>query len=412
MKFIYTTLTLLLTLASYGEQHRKGKYSITDAAIPRAYYEDLHQRWTGSDQKIPSGDRIPVQTIKNKQFDQVTWDIVVPESYDPNIPAGIITYITPGSGKAFISLLSQYNLIMITAKNSSNDTYTYARISMALWGVDKLKELYNIDTDRVFISGMSGGGRVSSIAAALFPEIYKGAIYQCGCNFMHDNEKSQVNKMKDNYFYFLTGDGDFNLEDTQRVHKKYTDAKILNTKIHVQKNHKHRTLPTEVLDKALAYIDTPRVAKLETLYTKGMTALKKKQFSEAFKNLQVAAVGGHEQASEEFEKIQAPYTEIKDAISSFDQEKDYVQAYKHIQKLISTYGKEMASEELKIVENYKQNPAILKEFKADAYLEKIKAAMKRKGSSKEKIEAGLKKILDLCPNTKTAERAQILLDTL
>ena len=48
----------------------------------------------------------------------------------------------------------------------------------------------------------------------------------------------------------------------------------------------------------------------------------------------------------------------------------------------------MASEELKIVEKYKQDPAILKEFKADAYLQKIKAAMKRKGSSKEKIEAG------------------------
>ncbi|EDM25529.1 hypothetical protein LNTAR_23709 [Lentisphaera araneosa HTCC2155] len=412
MKFIYTTLTLLLTLASYGEQHRKGKYSITDKAIPRPYYEGVHQRWPGSEDKIPDGERIPIMTIKDKTFHEVTWDIVVPESYDPNIPTGIITYITPGSGKAFINLLSKYNLILITAKNSGNDTYTYARISMALWGIDKLKEIYNIDADRIFVSGMSGGGRVSSIAAALFPEIYKGAIYQCGCNFMHNNEKSQISKMQENYFYFLTGDGDFNLEDTQRVHKKYTDAKILNTKIHVQKNHKHRTLPTEVLDKALAYIDTPRVAKLETLYTKGMSAIKKKQFSEAFKNLQVAAAGGHELASEEFEKIQAPYTEIQDAISSFDQEKYYVQAYKHIQKLISTYGKEMASEELKIVEKYKQNPAILKEFKADAYLEKIKAAMKRKGSSKEKIAAGLKKILELCPNTKTAERAQILLDTL
>ncbi|MDD7983782.1 prolyl oligopeptidase family serine peptidase [Lentisphaera marina] len=410
MKIIYYTLSLIISLSLFGEKHRTGKYSVTDKAIPRPYYESVHNRWPGTNEKIPDGERIPVMTIKDKKFDEVTWDIEVPESYDPNIPAGIISYITPGSGKAFISLLEKYNLILITAKNSGNDTYTYARISMALWGVDKLKESYNIDSDRIFISGMSGGGRVSSIAAALFPEVYKGAIYQCGCNFVHNNEKSRLNEMKENYFYFLTGDGDFNLEDTQRVLKKYTDAKIPNTKIHVQKNHKHRTLPTDILDKALAYIDTPRVAKLDALYTKGMSALNKKQFPEAFKSLQIAASAGHEKAIKEFDKLKKSHDQLKEKITLSHKENDYVEAYKSIQEFVSTYGKEMAKDELLIIEQYKKNPAILKEFKADAYLQKIKIAMKKKGSSKDKIEAGLKKILEQCPNTKTAERAQELLD--
>ncbi|HEV8608386.1 MAG TPA: PHB depolymerase family esterase, partial [Tepidisphaeraceae bacterium] len=45
---------------------------------------------------------------------------------------------------------------------------------------------YDISPNRIFISGASGGGRVSSMLGVCYPDIFKGGMYIIGCNYYRE----------------------------------------------------------------------------------------------------------------------------------------------------------------------------------------------------------------------------------
>ena len=72
-----------------AKEFKTGSFSITDQAVPRAYYEEIQKRWKGYSPEIAKGERIPIENAKGKKFYEITWDVNVPDHYDPNTPPGI-----------------------------------------------------------------------------------------------------------------------------------------------------------------------------------------------------------------------------------------------------------------------------------------------------------------------------------
>lgn len=101
--------------------------------------------------------------------EDISWQVTVPATYDPAVPAGVMVYISPSpSGempKGWKSLMNKHNLIWIAADKSGNKVITPHRITFALLGSNLLQSLYSIDKSRIYVAGFSGGGRVSSILA-------------------------------------------------------------------------------------------------------------------------------------------------------------------------------------------------------------------------------------------------------
>jgi poly(3-hydroxybutyrate) depolymerase len=101
-----------------------------------------------------------------------------------------------------------------------------------------MKKLYEIDANRVYISGVSGGGRISSMLGVCYPDVFKGGIYIVGCNYFREmtapNTGGKVwhrgyaqppadlfNQAKKNVSHvLLTGETDMNREQTKEYYEK------------------------------------------------------------------------------------------------------------------------------------------------------------------------------------------------
>ncbi|MGD9162214.1 MAG: hypothetical protein PVG39_27640 [Desulfobacteraceae bacterium] len=148
-------------------------------------------------------------------------------------------------------------------------------MALTLRAIDIVKEKYEVNEKRIYVCGDSGGGRISSMVAPLYPEIIKGAIYSIGCDFW-DTVKSQgnyyypgfltrnpnikvdflnINKIKKNSFVFLTGDFDGNMEQTKANYKAYLQNGIKNCAYIQVKDMGHSYPPFEYWLVAFAYLD-------------------------------------------------------------------------------------------------------------------------------------------------------------
>ncbi len=208
-----------------------------------------------------------------------SFEVYVPESYDLDTSYGLWVHISPSEagdlpGKSLIPVLEDRKVIWIGANKSGNDHSVYERrIPLALDAAYNMKNLYNIDPDRVYVEGVSGGGRTASMTAFHHPDVWKGGIFIIGVNYWERMEnpenpgtywRASFNKPKKEYlqqaaqegrYVFLTGDRDSNRAQTKAYFENAYN-KFLQNAIYIQvPNMGHRLPPIEWLVKAIDYVD-------------------------------------------------------------------------------------------------------------------------------------------------------------
>jgi hypothetical protein len=100
------------------------------------------------------------------------------------------------------------------------------------------QKTFKIDPNRVYVCGVSGGGRVASMLGVGFPDVFRGGFYIIGCNFYRQERSVEQNGVfkrsynvpptkyyvmakKQNKHVFLTGDTDGNREQTEIYYKGF-----------------------------------------------------------------------------------------------------------------------------------------------------------------------------------------------
>lgn len=115
------------------------------------------------------------------------FDIYVPASYDGSEPYGLITYISStndgGIKPEWIPVLESHKLIWVAGDNLGNSQQIDIRMGTAWAAVYRMKELFNIDTNRIYSSGQSGGARMAQTLAYIYPEWIKGTVPICGSSY-------------------------------------------------------------------------------------------------------------------------------------------------------------------------------------------------------------------------------------
>ena len=192
----------------------------------------------------------------------IEWTVHVPESYDPDRPAGLLVYVSPGNSGAmpadWQATLEERNLIWVAANDSGNKIDGGLRIVYTLLAPALVSKSYRVDKNRVYVSGLSGGGRVASNVAPEYAHIFKGAIFNCGVNFWGRKTPSRIEQVKANRYVFVTGSDDFNRRDTRRAFNSYRKAGVENVVLMDIRNMGHENPSGAKLAEAITFLDTGR----------------------------------------------------------------------------------------------------------------------------------------------------------
>ncbi len=262
------------------EPHKKGSFTAvfeeySPLSSPRALERRMGSRANRGARRKHDYD------IRTESF-----EVYVPDSYDSNTPFGLMVWISPSpSGgmpplQGIQEMMDKYKLIWVGANKSGNKEYTYVRrVPLALDGAYNMEELYNIDPNRVYVAGLSGGGRIASITAFHHSDVYSGGIFIIGANYWESMRapgtknarwRSGGPRPKGKYlrrakkfgrYVFLTGEHDGNRLQMHTYYEKRYRKKLDNVLYIEVPGMGHEVPPAEEFEKALKYVDTPLLEK-------------------------------------------------------------------------------------------------------------------------------------------------------
>ena len=165
----------------------------------------------------------------------VEWEVFRPDPERYEAAPGLLVFVSPIDSGAlpgrWQELIASRNLVWMGANDSGNKIDPERRIAFALLARVYAGKKLGIDTDRVYLTGFSGGGRVSSVLAPAYPHIFQGAIYLGGVNYWGSATPAQIDLVRGNRFVFVTGTKDFNRRETRQVFKRYRKAGIEQIKL-------------------------------------------------------------------------------------------------------------------------------------------------------------------------------------
>src|SRR4030042_1936453 len=205
------------------------------------------------------GVRVEPGPIKGHHYDiaHESFEMYVPDCYDSNAPFGLIVWISAGASggikhyQGSKELMDKHKLIWVGANNTGNETDTYKRrIPLALDAAYNVQKLYNIDPNRVYVAGLSGGGRVASRTAFHHSDVYAGGIFIIGADywesmsvpgqssrwrgsFPRPQPRFLIRARKFGRYVLLTGDNDVNRQQMQTYYERGY-SKFLKNVLYIQ----------------------------------------------------------------------------------------------------------------------------------------------------------------------------------
>lgn len=164
--------------------------------------------------------------------------LVIPKTYSHKARWGLFVYINADASAnipgEYAAILEKHKLIAVSPYKSGNERNLFDRFRLAIDANFNLTRRFNIDPDRVYVSGISGGARVASMLAVAYADLFSGAIPFCGVNFYTDIPSDPGKAWPPDYipvepalkiaksegrFVLVTGEKDFNLKNTKAVYE-------------------------------------------------------------------------------------------------------------------------------------------------------------------------------------------------
>lgn len=212
-----------------------------------------------------------------RSLESETMQLRLPNGFDATTPTGILIWISPTDDgrppRIFESVCDELGLICIGIDSNGNNRPLSDRLQLHLDSIETLASRYRIDRERVYLTGMSGGGRCAGILQCAFPDVFAGAVPIVGLDSYHNaptgerNKRwpARIGKPSPRYFKLLrerriaaiTGSVDFN-EPEMRIRRDLMSKDGLQIRLDVIEGMGH-TMPTsEQFADALRWVDEPR----------------------------------------------------------------------------------------------------------------------------------------------------------
>ena len=116
--------------------------------------------------------------------------MLIPDSYSPLTNWGLFVWVSPGASPKlpadWEAALARHRLLFIGAYDAGNERNAFDRFRLAVDASHNIRQRFRTDPKRVYVSGFSGGGRVASMLAVTYGDVFTGTIPICGVNFYMD----------------------------------------------------------------------------------------------------------------------------------------------------------------------------------------------------------------------------------
>ncbi|MEE9131693.1 MAG: prolyl oligopeptidase family serine peptidase [Phycisphaerales bacterium] len=124
---------------------------------------------------------MPVRTENaDRDLNQETLHVRLPAGYAPRRRAGLLVWSSPSPRgeipRVFHDALDEMSFVCVGIDNAGNDRDVPDKFQLIFDAVANARQRYHIDDERIYITGMSGGGKVSSTLMMCFPDLFRGAI--------------------------------------------------------------------------------------------------------------------------------------------------------------------------------------------------------------------------------------------
>ena len=148
----------------------------------------------------------PGAVDRSLDLDTEEYELYIPPNYDGSEPYGLLVHIDAGNGgdvrNSWIEVLDEQKVIWVGPRQAGNSVNVDIRIGKGLLGAHRALELFNIDTNRVYGTGTSGGGRSGTMMTLLHPQLFTGAMPVCGSAWYREVEQAYETQEPDSHYEF------------------------------------------------------------------------------------------------------------------------------------------------------------------------------------------------------------------
>lgn len=223
---------------------------------------------------------IRIESNQRYELAAESFELFVPGPSEDGRKFGILVWVNAGNRGAlprgWDGLLARHHLIGIGANNSGNQRGVAVRFGLALDAVHNLRKLHPIDESRIYVSGVSGGGKVATMLAVIYPEVFTGSIPIVGTAYFRSiplsSDRSRSwgpmftrppvryldQARQKGRFVFITGSNDSNRESVKDMYEAGFRKDGFKHVEYVEVPGMGHTLPPpEVIDRAIESLDAP-----------------------------------------------------------------------------------------------------------------------------------------------------------
>jgi len=175
-------------------------------------------------------------------------------------PTGVLVFVSANDSgdlpAAWAPVLDARHLLWISADGYGNAQLAAKRVLVGLMAARLAQRFLPPGTQRVYVSGFSGGGRVASMCITRFPRYFNGALFIAGADFAMPDDSAAASRVAARRLVFLTGNRDFNQREMKNVHRRYREAGVSATLLMDERGFGHELASAGQLDTAIAFLDS------------------------------------------------------------------------------------------------------------------------------------------------------------
>ncbi len=218
--------------------------------------------------------------VPEYDLEQERFRVIIPATYSTNETWGLLAWASPsdepGIPAAWESELASQRLLVVSAYGSGNQRHAIQRGRLLLDAVCNMTRQYKIDPKRIYVGGLSGGGRIASIMGVAYADLFSGTLAICGADFYqsvasingevfpatYQPTQAVLARAKANgRFVLLTGEKDPNRDNTKTLADRGFARQGFRFTLYVEVPGMGHTLPSPaVLRQALNFIEKPKPA--------------------------------------------------------------------------------------------------------------------------------------------------------
>jgi len=190
-----------------------------------------------------------------------------PSDYDGKEKLGIYIHVSPGSraispSPGYQERMDKYRLVYASPSGSSNNESDMRRCALALDALTQLRKDYNVDENRVYTGGTSGGGAESIFATFLWPQDFRAAfnsvrgfeLTSSSCLPFADESDIRTASKNQQPFTFISGPQDFCYKSMAGSEQNFRDHGFVVRFFDIP-GMRHETASPESFDQVIAWVE-------------------------------------------------------------------------------------------------------------------------------------------------------------